>query len=86
MCKGNLKPKIKTMMVSLEAKSLAKLREAALQVENVHKELVRPPWPGSLTRRSDIELSNQENHDLHKQIQRESSNPNGKDHLSLVSM
>lgn len=68
MCEGNLKPKIKAMMVSLEDKSLAKLREAALRVENVHKELVRPAWPGSLTRRSDIDLSIKENPDIHKQI------------------
>lgn len=74
MCKDNLKPEIKAMMVSLKTKSLAKLREVVVHAENVHKGLTIPSWSGPLTRRSDIELSSQEDHDPHKQIQRGSSN------------
>lgn len=39
MCKANLKPEIKQMVISIKTKSMSKLLEAAIDAKDCHKEL-----------------------------------------------
>ena len=39
MCKPNLKPEIKEMVINVKTKSMSKLQEATIDAEDCHKEL-----------------------------------------------